>query len=570
MREAVDQIDSSVERLSERVQLLEKRVAMLEGERATVTASQPAPLSLVSEMEPDAQSVQSWIGILGKAVLIMAGAYLFRALAESPAIPKWPVLAMAILYAAGWMTWAIRIHERTFASIAYGLTAVLIIAPLLWESTVRFQYLSPALTASILVAFFLMVIARSWRIDLVALPWATALAVVFTALGLLLVTRDLVPLTVALLVIAFIGEIAVGFGKHTTLRPLTAIYADLAVFLQAYVMTSSDVVPERYRPVSPYMVVTLSALLFLIGAGAIAVRGLWMRRRITVFDVIQGAIVSSIAIFTAVRTPLHFVTPVLGATFLLFAATCYWATFWRFHDDEDPRNRRVLSAWAAGLLAAGTLLLFPPLYQTPLLCSAAIATGIAYRRSGKLSLGLHASFLLATATIASGAIEYGTEAFAGDVPPAILWPAAIIAAAAVICYSLGAVSGESRATRRALWIFPAALAAFTGAALFVGGVALLSQGRWDLTPSRVSVIRTIAICTLAVVFGILGFRMRRSELTWLSYAAAGLGTLKLLLEDVRFGNPASLVLSFLFYGLLLIVLPRLSTTPSRTQAASSQ
>ncbi len=33
--------------------------------------------------------------------------------------------------------------------------------------------------------------------------------------------------------------------------------------------------------------------------------------------------------------------------------------------------------------------------------------------------------------------------------------------------------------------------------------------------------------------------------------------MKLLLEDLRFGNAASLVVSLLFYGLILILLPRM-------------
>jgi hypothetical protein len=53
-------------------------------------------------------------------------------------------------------------------------------------------------------------------------------------------------------------------------------------------------------------------------------------------------------------------------------------------------------------------------------------------------------------------------------------------------------------------------------------------------------------------------RRRHIELKWIAYAAVGLGTLKLLFEDLRFGNPASLVVSFLFYGLILILLPRLT------------
>ena len=66
------------------------------------------------------------------------------------------------------------------------------------------------------------------------------------------------------------------------------------------------------------------------------------------------------------------------------------------------------------------------------------------------------------------------------------------------------------------------------------------------------------ICAIALALGFLGSLQKRAELAWLAYAAVALGTLKLLLEDLRFGNAASLVISLLFYGLILIVPPRVT------------
>ena len=65
-------------------------------------------------------------------------------------------------------------------------------------------------------------------------------------------------------------------------------------------------------------------------------------------------------------------------------------------------------------------------------------------------------------------------------------------------------------------------------------------------------------CALALALGFLGSRWKRVELGWVAYAAVAFGTLKLLFEDLRFGNAASLVVSLLFYGLILILLPRLT------------
>jgi hypothetical protein len=92
----------------------------------------------------------------------------------------------------------------------------------------------------------------------------------------------------------------------------------------------------------------------------------------------------------------------------------------------------------------------------------------------------------------------------------------------------------------------------------VVAIVWLAAGRADLSPSRLSVIRTVVNCALALALGYLRSRWKRIELGWVAYTAVAFGTIKLLFEDLRFGNAASLVVSLLFYGLILILLPRLT------------
>jgi hypothetical protein len=131
---------------------------------------------------PPLETPSGVVPILGKAVLGIAGAYLLRAIAESSSVPKLPVLFLAIAYACFWMVWAVRVNAASrFASITYGITSALILSPLLWESTVRFQVLSPALAAAVTVAFVVLTIALAWRRDLQLIPWIATLASVITA-----------------------------------------------------------------------------------------------------------------------------------------------------------------------------------------------------------------------------------------------------------------------------------------------------------------------------------------------------------------------------------------------------
>jgi len=71
------------------------------------------------------------------------------------------------------------------------------------------------------------------------------------------------------------------------------------------------------------------------------------------------------------------------------------------------------------------------------------------------------------------------------------------------------------------------------------------------------VVRTVVTCAAALVLAFAGARFQRVELVWMGYAAAVLGSLKMVFEDLRFGSTQSLAASLLIYGAVLILIPRL-------------
>ena len=566
MAQAVDGVASAVEQLSERVQELERRISALENQaagssypRLTGTEIQerrvasPARGLLLTDVSSGA------VPTLGKAVLGIAGAYLLRAIAESGTIPKLPVLFVAIVYAMGWMVWAVRTYPTNrFASATYGITSALILSPLLWESTVRFHVLSAALASVVLVAFVVLALALAWRRDLQMIPWVATLAAVGTALALIIATRELVPLTGALLAVALATEVAACLGHRLSVRAVPALAADFAVWLLIYVMTSPEGVPEGYHAAGSATLVVLCCALMAIYGGSVGVRGFGLRQRITFFEIGQAVIAFGLAAYGVMRATQGSAASALGLLFLLLAAVCYWGTLSRFAEESYTRNRRVSANWAAGVLLAGNFLLVPASLQLPILCLAAVAAAFVYTRTAKLSLGLHASFYLAAAAGVSPLPAYAGSALAGKVPGTPQWGVWIVAASAVLCYAVGSRRIEDQGKRRLLWVIPAALVGFAAAAVVVAAIVGLAMGHLELGASRLSVVRTIVNCALAFGLGSLGSRWKRVELGWVAYASVAFGTLKLLFEDLRFGNAASLVVSLLFYGLILILLPRLT------------
>lgn len=561
MAEAVSEITRSLEQLNERIAFLENRVSALEGGPA-----KQMPVRPILEA-PDARSSrppETWQGFppiemptmvstLGKSVVGLAGAYLLRATAESGTLPR-VVVIMAVLYAALWMVWAVRANRDRFTSVTYGITSLLILSPMLWESTVLFHFASPAFSGAILVQFFVIAIALSWRRKLLAIPWLAAAACTVTALSLIVATHDLVPLTMAILAIALIVEVSGCFGRLMSVRAIAAAAADIAVLLVVDLLASN--VPEGYRPASAITIIAAWFTLMAIYVGSLGIRSFWLKRRITIIDVGQGMLCVVIAGFGAVRSSQNSVLIAFGIGLLVMATACYWGALAIFSGAAYARNRRVFAIWAPVLLIGASAFLFSGDLRVLVLCIASLTTALGYTRTGNVTLGIHTSVFLAAGAATSSLPDYVMNALAGTVPAAPGWSALVTATTAALCYCLGSHTAKEKTSRRILWVFPAALLIFFGVAMAVAGITWFAAGRIDVSASRLSVIRTILNCGAALSLAFLAIRSRRVELGWLAYTAIAFGTLKLLFEDLRYGNAASLVLSFLFYGLALIVLPR--------------
>jgi hypothetical protein len=201
------------------------------------------------------------------------------------------------------------------------------------------------------------------------------------------------------------------------------------------------------------------------------------------------------------------------------------------------------------------LLLFPVSFQVPFLCLAAVTVAFLHVRTGKLSLGLHVSFYLLAAAIISGLLNLAGSALAGTLPSPLDAGAWMVAVSAGLCYAIGWRVPTDQWKPRLLWIIPCVLVAGVAATLAVMAGVRLGSSSGMLNASRLSVVRTVVICSVALILGFSGSRLKRAELLWAAYLALAFGTFKLLFEDLRFGSAASLVASLLFYGLVLILIP---------------
>ncbi len=360
MAEQGERSDQGLAQVFERLNELERRVAILEkGEKLPVKAGVHTFLGGLPKEKNNQARPTSVVPVLGKAILAIAGAYLLRAIAESGALPRWLMLVAGIAYAAVWLVWAVRSHRTShFASVIFGLTAAMILPPLLWEGMVRYQALPAGFAAMVLVGAVVLALGLAWKENLEAIPWIGTIAAVGTAIALIMATHELRALTAALLGMALVTEVAACSGRWLSLRVVSALGADFAIGVIGLLMTSPEGVPESYRPMIAGEINAFCFVLLLIYGGSVAVRAFALKRELTFTELLQAAVAFALGTWVSIRATHGGAAWLLGSLFLMMSIVCYWGALRRFVGAETQRNRRVSALYAVGLVLAGNSLLF--------------------------------------------------------------------------------------------------------------------------------------------------------------------------------------------------------------------
>lgn len=557
-----EEIVPALDRLLARMEEFEKRLSALEHHGAaaepltqplTPAPAAPHPLEQLSLGRP-----AGVMPVVGKVFLGIAGAYLLRAVNESGALPQLTIVPVALAYAGMWLVWAARAYSRSaLASNAYSAAAALILAPMLWELTMRFKALTPAMTAGLLVAFVVAASGMAWRRSLTSVVWLPSAFAAAVALGLLVQTRDPLPLALALLGMALVTEVSACRDRWLSLRPVMAMAADAAILLLIVLYTSQDGPSPEYKAVPAAVLVALMAGLFVIYAASVLVRTVALRRGITIFEIVQIVVAFLLAWSGILRATHDAAAPEVGIFCLLAAAGCYFLAFARFDKAAQPRDYHVFSTWAAGFLLAGSFLCFPPETRALWLGVTAVAATFAGVRRGRFTLGFHGALYLSAAALVSGLLEHIGRLLIGQPPMPAGWVVWMTAAFTLACYAIACRPMREPAPQRlerSLRLIFAALAAYTVAAVALAAVRLVQP----LGGARLAAVRTLVLCMTAISLAWSGSHWGRSELIWLAYSAIAFCTLKLLLEDLQAGSAVSLAFSLFFYGMAWVLVPRLA------------
>ncbi|HET8733973.1 MAG TPA: hypothetical protein VFM45_09410 [Anaeromyxobacteraceae bacterium] len=553
LADVVGRLERRIEALERGAQPGRRSAAQAALDRSARPAPPPTPAFL------DAGQATRLLSLGGRSFLVLAGAFVLRAVTDAGTVPAWMGVAAGFLYAGVWMVMADRAGKAGLPlSAAFHAVSVVVIGfPLLVEATNRFKLFSPGGAALALTALTGAALLLAARRSLPSLAWVVALGGTVTALWLMATSKALVPgaLYVVLLSIALLW---IGYVRDwTSIRWPVAIAADLVVLLVA--LRAGDRATNE-GPASALLVQTVLVALFM---GSVGARTILRGRKVVPFEVIQSVAVIAVgiggAVWVAVRSGMG--QAGFGLVSLVLGAASYAVAFSFLRRQPVIReNFRFYGSVAVVFVLAGTALLLGEPARSVAWAVLAVAIAWASPRHESRTLAAHAGVYALAAALASGLLVRSAGALLFG--SAVSWRPGLGAVAALVG-AAGATWLTGKLERASVLerILPTLLdltVAVGLAGVATAWLAPVVAGTGDgASPGALATLRTVALVAVAVGAAWLGRRPRLAEAAWLAYPILGLTGLKMLLEDLKHGRPATLILAFACYGLALILVPRL-------------
>ena len=560
MRDREDELHQALCQLSLRLERLEERVGALE---AAPAGRRTAPAEVDAVLEAAPALPQGSLALLGRTLLVLAGAYLVRALTDGHLLPPALGVGLGMAYAAFWQLRADReaLLGRTQSAAFHGLASSLIAFPLVWEATDRFELLPSAAAPLALVAFYGLGLAVAWHRRLCVNAVLTTVLALVTALALLVSTHDLLAGVLALAAIACGVEWLAWREAWLGLRWPAALALDAVGLLTVAVATRPEL-PGGYPPLAPGTAALALLVIPAVYVASIAARTLRARRPATAFEMTQGAAALALGLGGAVQvlSAHRLGTDAPGVVALLLGLLGYAAAYALAERGPGQARSFHLYSTAGGLLTAAGSSLLAPAWALPIAWTAlGLAAAVLGRRFGRAALRVHGALYVAASVLQSGFLLSCARGLVAGPPPAgspLAWATAMAAAIAWLVLATDRSAPRSGAARlpqlllAALVVLAVIRAAQAGLWAVLGGVLHPDTG-------TAAVVRTAVLAALALALAAIARRGTLPELGWLVYPLVALGGVKLLLQDLREGRPATLVACLALYGVVLTLAPRL-------------
>jgi hypothetical protein len=558
MADRVDEMESALRECLERLRCVETRLAALERPLAPATGS---PGALEEDELPSLSVSSGAFALVGRTLLVLAGAYLARALTESGTLTPAIGVALGLGYAAAWQVAAARDARRGRGASAsfHALASGAIAFPLIGEASARFGLLTPLTACLALVAAFALGLGVAWRHRMAVAAAATTILALATGAALFFSTRDLASVTLALLAIAAAIEWLAYHGRWPALRWAAAAGVDLVAAPLLALSLRSEGWPEAYVPVAPVTAALLLLALPLLYLGSMAARTLIRPRPVSLFEGMQGAVAVLLGLggASAILSRHGQGVGVPGGLALALGALSYAAAF-SFAERRagQDRNFYVYSTAGAFLALGGASVLFGSL-RAAVLAAIGVAATVLGRRFGRMTLRAHGALYLAAGAVESGLLAAGTQALVGTAAGLVEPAAWLVALLSGVAWAVHATdrAPTNGACRLPALLLAALVALALGRAMRMGAQALIPSLEGDAGAAAVACTGILA--GLALAYALAARRLGWPELRWVAYALVAMGGAKLVIQDLPAGRPSTLVPSLALYGLALLLAPRL-------------
>jgi hypothetical protein len=552
--------------LADVVARLEARVAALEragsqGRRSAAQAAldRSATPSRASQGAFDTGEATRVLSLGGRTLLVLAGAFVLRAVTDSGSIPSWMGVGLGFVYAGAWMVMADRAGKagQTLSAAFHAVSVVIIGFPLLIEGTNRFKLFSPVGSAAVLTALTAAALLLATRRGLPSLAWVVSLGGTATALWLMATSKVLVP---GALYLVALGTAAVWIGyvrDWTGIRWPVALVADVMVLLVA--VKAGD----RMTNEGPGAALLVQAVLVALYLGSFATRTLYMGRKVVPFEMVQAAAVITVGIGGAVwvATRSGFGQAGFGVGSIIFGVASYALAFAFVERRQKIReNFYFYTSIALVFLLSGTgLLLGEPARSIVWGALAVLFAWLAIRQKSR-TLSTHAAVYAVAAAAGSGLVarSISTLFVGGEVG----WRPSFATTAVLLAIAASAWLAGRAPRSTALERIPP-VAVYLVLAIGVSGtlVAWLAPAVAGVGPGAsagaLATLRKVVLVAAVLATAWMGGTPGHAEAGWLAYPLLGFIGIKMLLEDLPRGRPVTLILSFAFYGLALILVPRI-------------
>jgi hypothetical protein len=555
MEDRLARLESRVAYLSDRVASLEQRLDRVEERSPRAVAAAPDHSILEPPVDFEKIRLQYVLGLAGRTLVVLGGAYLLRALTESHLLTASAGVGLGILYGAPWLLLASRAAARgaQLDAFVHALTAALIGYPLVWEATLRFNVLSAPQSAALLATLTAGAFVLSHARSLPGLAWVTTIGTIMSAVGLAIGTGDWIAYTVLAIAVG-VGTVWLGYTRDwIALRWLAAGIANLMLLI----VTARSAVHGQ-------VALALAAQMLMLAGylGSFAIRTLFIGRPVIPFEVAQsiGALVVAFggAIWLIDSSGSNVV--VVGIASLILATAGYLVAF-SFVDRHRHRKNFFFYAQLAQLFAVvGIALCAGNAAGSVVYAIAAVVTAKLARQKERLTLALQGAVYAMAAALASGLIERATialwSATIGWSPFPLTSMLALLALAVVTCLPVRNPSAGA-AFARVLRVVLIAMLVWAAAGVTIAVVIAVVPGAGHAGGSVVATVRTgvLVIATLVLAFA-AQYRPAR-EAGWLVYPMLFLIGAKLVAIDFPQGHPQTLFAALALYGIALSAAPRM-------------